>query len=284
MPTIINSKTCYPTVGTMSRSGTSVTLKFMAEKADAAAIYSYFVEGAFYATVGAAQTGYDTFTVNGWYQRDRSGVQMQEAWAEITLVFDTQNVQGLDLADGGEKYNPVYTLNSAVDERPIEQHPRFKCKWAYNLYELIPTGGTASAVPAWAATDNNPAGGTRSVPVVRTDYLWSRTPPASPDSAHEYIQVLAAEKFGVDSYLVVRPTVQSTIYYRTRQISNSDLSATGMLKAPAETYIYGNTATCWLVGPCEVTEATDELMAVTTTYTYAAEGWDTDIYDVYNPS
>ena len=280
MPCKINSKTCYATVGNLSLSATSVTLKLMSEKADASAIYGYFLDGAFYSTVGATQTGVDTYTVNGWYQKARSSVQMQEVYAEITLVFDTQNVQGLQLADGGEKYNPVFTLNSALDERPIEQHPRFKCKWAYNLYELIPTGGTASAVPAWAATDNNPAGGTRANPVVRTDYLWSRTPPASPDAEHEYIQVQAAIKFGVDSYLVVRPTVRSTVYYRTRQTSNSDLTANGKLKAPPEVYIYGSSANCWLVGPCDVDEATDELMAITTVYTYAEEGWDLDIYDL----
>lgn len=277
MSTIINGKTIFETVGAMSLSGSRVTLRFWTEKQDGPDVYGWFVNNAYYSTVGAS--GGSTFAVNGWYQRDQSSLVMREQFAELTLVFERQNVLGLTNASGEqEKYNPVYTLNAALDERPIEQHPNFRCKWAYNLYELVATGGTASAVPAWADTDNNPAGGTYAAPVVRTNYLWSRTPPSSPDSQHEYIQVKAATKFGRDTYVISRPAVTAVVYYRTRDVANSDLTANGLLKAPPQTYIYPNTQSCWLVGPCTVTEATEELMAVTTVYTYAAEGWDTNIY------
>lgn len=274
MSSKINGKTCYATVGNMSRSGTLITCKFYSAKADAEAIYTSFADGSYTTRVGVAQTGYESFVVNGWYQRDRSSVQMREAYAEITLVFDTQNVQGLTPASGSTtKYDPVYLLNTSGEERPIEQHPRFKCFWTYNLYELVAIGGTPSAVPAWAATDTNPS-------AIHAGYLWSHTPPVSPDPAKEYVQVQAATKFGVNSYLIPRPVVTSTVYYKTRNVGTSDLSRVGQLKAPAEVYIYGNTATQWLVSGSNVQEASDDLMDVTTTYMYVAEGWDTDIYDV----
>lgn len=274
MSTKINGKTCYATVGNMSRSGTLITCKFYSAKADAGAIYTSFVDGSYTTRVGVVQTGYESFEVNGWYQRDRSAVQMREAYAEITLVFDQQNVQGLTPASGSTtKYDPVYLLNTSGEERPIEQHPRFKCSWTYNLYELVAIGGTPSAVPAWAATDTNPS-------AIHAGYLWSHTPPVSPDPTKEYVQVQAATKFGVNSYLIPRPVVTSTVYYKTRNVGTSDLSHVGQLKAPAEVYIYGNTATQWLVSGSNVQEASDDLMDVTTTYMYVAEGWDTDIYDV----
>ena len=274
MPTLINSKTCYATVGNMSKSGTIVTLKFYSVKADADAIYEHFTDGEYVIRVGMTVSGYDSFVVNGWFQKDRSSVQMREAYAEITLVFDTQNVQGLVVTTGNAtRYNPVYLLNTSAEERPIEQHPSFRCFWTYNLYELVVLGGTASQVPTWADSDTNPAS-------IHEGYLWSHTPPASPDPAKEYIQVRAATKFGVNSYLIPRPVVTSTVYYRTRNVGNSDLSVVGMLKAPAEVYIYGSSATQWLVTGSNVQEASDDLMDVTTTYLYVPEGWDTDIYTV----
>lgn len=277
MSSLINGKVCYPTVGCMSRSGSLVTLKLYTEKADADAVYTYFVDGQYVIRVGLASAQYESFVVNGWYQRSRSSVQMQEAYAEITLVFDTQNVQGLTPVSGSsiEKYDPVYSLATATEERPIEQHPRFKCFWAYNLYELVPLGGSASAVPAWAATDTNPGAN-------HAGYLWSRstTPPPSPDAQHEYVRAQPASKPGRDSYLFPRPAVTSTVYYRTRSIDQSDIVVVGQLKAPGYTYIYGSTATDWLVTGGGIQIATDELMAVTTTYQYLEEGWDLDIYDV----
>lgn len=272
MSTKINAKTCYATVGNMSYSGTTITLKFYAAKADAASIFTYFIDGAYYATVGTSGTGLDTFTVNGWYQKGSSGVQLQEAYAVVTLVFDQQNVQGLSpTSDSDTRYDPVYSLGISNEERPIEQHPSFKCSWAYNLYQLVALGGSPSAVPSWAATDTNPN-------AIHAGYLWSRNPPTSPDAEHEYIQVQAASKPGRDAYLIPRPTVTSVIYYKSRNILNSDIINGGKLKAPPETFIYPNTQSCWLVLPSGIEEASDDLMAVTTSYLYAAEGWDTDIY------
>ena len=269
---VINGKTCYAVVGNQSLSGTTVTLRLMSARADAESIYSYFVDNAYYSTVGASPG--DTCSVAGWFQKDRSSVQMREVYAEITLVFDRQNVQGLTITTGSTtRYEPVYLLNTSAEERPIEQHPNFKCFWTYNLYELVALGGTPSAVPAWAATDTNPA-------AIHAGYLWSHTPPMSPDPAKEYVQAQAATKFGVNSYLIPRPVVTSTVYYRTRNVGTSDLSAVGKLKAPAEVYIYGASASQWLVTASNVQEASDDLMDVTTTYMYVPEGWDTDIYAV----
>ena len=275
MPTRINTKTCYATVGNMSYSGTLVTCRFLSAKADAWLIYAYFVDGAYYSNAGDQAAGYQYYNVNGWFQKDRSGIQNKEAYAEITLVFDTQNVQGLTPTTGSNvRYDPVYLLNTSGEERPIEQHPRFRCFWTYNLYELIDLGGTPTTpLPGWAQTDTNPG-------AIHDGYLWSHTPPASPDPTKEYKQVQAATKFGVNSYLIPRPVVTSTVYYKTRNVGNSDLSHVGQLKAPAEVYIYGNTATQWLVTGSNVQQASDDLMDVTTTYMYVPEGWDTDIYEV----
>lgn len=272
MATKINSKTVYATVGNFTRSGTAVTLRFQARKGDGSAVYDYFVNGAYYTTVGDQAAGYTYYTVNGWFQRDRSSCTPREAYVDIVLVFDQQNVQGLNVNAGNtDKYDPVYTLSTATEERPIEQHPNFKCSWTYNLYELVVLGGTPSAVPAWAATDTNPA-------AIHANYLWAHTPPSSPDAEHEYVCVQAATDFGMDSYMIPRPVVTSTIYYKTRAISNSDLVHVGELKAPPETYIYGSSASQWLVTSSDVSEATDELMAVTTTYRYCKEGWKTKVY------
>lgn len=272
MPTKINNKTCYATVGNMSRSGTLITCRFYSAKADADAIYTFFVDGSYTIRVGMAQTGFDSFVVNGWYQRDRSGVQMKEAYAEITLVFDTQNVQGLTPASGSsDKYDPIYNLSTNTDERPIEQHPNFKCSWTYNLYQLVTLGGTPSAVPAWAATDTNPA-------AIHAGYLWAHNPPASPDAEHEYVQVQAATDFGMDTYLVPRPVVTSTIFYKTRSVQNSDIQHVGKLKAPSETYIYGTTATQWLITSGDVADASNDMRAVTTSYTYNEDRWKTKVY------
>ena len=273
MSTKINNKTCYATVGNMSYSGTTVSLKFYAAKADAASIFQYFTDGAYYSTVGANATGFETFTVNGWYQKGSSGVQLLEAYAVITLVFDQQNVQGLAPSSGSTtRYDPVYSLGISNEERSIELHPSFKCSWTYNLYELVALGGSVTTpLPAWAATDTNPN-------AIHAGYLWSRNPPTSPDADHEYIPVQAATKPGLDAYLIPRPTVTSVIYYKSRSIATSDIINGGKLKAPAETFIYPNTQSCWLVLPSGIEEASDDLMAVTTSYLYAAEGWDTDIY------
>lgn len=281
MSTVINGKTVYITVGNMSRSGSLVTLHMYAEKADADAVYTYFVDGRYYGTVGTSGTGRETFAINGWYQRGRSSCQMQEAFAEITLSFDTQNVQGLNPTTGvTDRYDPVYDLSTSTSERPIEQHPNFLCRWTYNLYELVVLGGTPSAVPAWAATDDNPAGGTRAVPVVRNGYLWSHTPPPAPDAQHEYVQVLAATDFGMNTYLVPRPVVTSTIYYRTRDVQTSDIQYVGKLKAPPETYIYEDNDVQWLITNGSIQNASDDLRAVTTSYTYNEDEWKTKVYQV----
>lgn len=280
MSTKINSKICYASVGTMSRSGSMITVKLFSEKADAAAIYTRYIDGQHYIRVGEVATGYETFEVDGWYQRGRSSVQMHEAYAEITLVFDQQNVQGLSPTSGSnDRYDPVYDLSTSTAERPIEQHPNFLCKWTYNLYELIPvTGGTPSAVPAWAATDNNPAGGTRTAPIVRENYLWAQNPPAAPDAEHKYVQVLAATDYGMNTYLVPRPVVTSTVYYKTRNVQTSDIKNVGQLKAPADTYIYGSSNTQWLITNGSVQDASDDMRAVTTSYTYNEDHWKTKVY------
>lgn len=277
MPTKIANKECYATVGNMSRSGTTVTCRFMSARADADAIFGAFTDGAYTIRVGMAATGYDSFVVNGWFQKDRSGIQMREAYADITLVFDTQNVQGLSPTSGStDRYDPVYSLGVSMEERPIEQHPSFKCPWAYNLYQLVTLGGSGGSVPSWglissASCDTNPN-------AIHTGYLWSRTPPTSPDAEHEYVQIQAATKPGQDAYLIPRPSVTSVIYYKSRNILSSDIINGGKLKAPPETYIYPSTQSCWLVQPSSIEEVSDDLMAVTTSYLYAAEGWDTDIY------
>lgn len=271
-PTKINNKTCWATVGNMSLSGTLVTVRLMSAKADADAIYNSFTDGEYVIRVGLAQSGLDSFLVNGWFQRDRSGVQMQAAYAYITLTFDRQSVQGLTLTSGSsDRYDPVYDMSTNTEERPIEQHPNFKCSWTYNLYQLVALGGTPSVVPAWAATDTNPA-------AIHDGYLWSHTPPSSPDPAKEYVQVQAATDFGMDSYLIPRQTVTSIIYYKRRQVQNSDLVNVARLKAPDDTFHLPNTQTCWLVTGSQVGDASDDLRAVTTTYTYCEEGWKTKVY------
>ena len=273
MPTKIANKTCYAIVGNMSLSGTMVTVKLASEKADADAIYNSFTDGVFVIRVGMATSGFDSFVVNGWFQKDRSGVQMQEAYAEITLVFDTQNVQGLAPTSGSTtRYDPVYNLSTQMEERPIEQHPNFKCSWTYNLYELVDLGGSGTTpLPTWAATDTNPS-------AIHDGYLWSHTPPSSPDPAKEYVQVQAATDFGMDSYLIPRPVVTSTIYYKTRNVLDSDIVYQGQLKAPPVTFIYPSTQSCWLVTNCDVSDASDDLRAVTVTYMFCAEGWKTKVY------
>lgn len=270
--TIINGKTCYATVGNASVSGTLITFRFMCAKSDAASIYTSFTDGAFYSSIGS--DGSQVFYPQGYFQKNRSGYTAREVYTEITLVFDKQNVQGLVVTTGNTmRYHPIYSLGITMDERPIEQNPRFKCFWSYNLYQLVPLGGSVSATPAWAATDTNPN-------AIHDGYLWSRTPPASPDPAKEYKQVQPATKPGQDVYLVPRPSVTSVIYYRSRNIDQSDILNGGKLKAPPETFIYPNTQTRWLCQPSGVTQASDDLMAVTTTYVYAEEGWDTDIYEL----
>lgn len=275
MPTIINTKTCYATVGNMSRSGTMITLHFFAAKADAVLIYEFFVDGAYYVNVGTLGLHLEIFNVSGWYQKDRSSMQMREAYAEITLVFDKQNVQGLVPTTGSNvRYDPIYNLSTSTDERPIEQHPNFLCKWTYNLYELVITGGTPSgaSIP-WADTDTNPA-------AIHDGYLWSHNPPSSPDAEHEYIQIQAATDFGMDTYLVPRPVVTSTIFYKTRAVQTSDIQHVGKLKAPAETFIYGNTNTQWLITSGDVADASNDMRAVTTSYTYNPDHWKTKVYQV----
>lgn len=278
----IGGKPVVPTVGTGSRSGSRTTIKLVCEKADADDIWMSLTPSAWYTTVGTTTDSSPALAAGGYWDRSASRLTMEEAYATIELTFDSENIAGLNLNEGSaSRYNPIYTLSTSTEERPIEQHPSFRCRWAYNLYELIPVGGTASAVPAWAATDNNPAGGTRAAPVVRENYLWSRTQPPSPDAEHKYVQVLAAIKYGVDAYLVPRPVVTATIYYRVRAVQQSDIKAVGKLKAPPYGSIYPVTDdTRWLVTNASNQQATDKLIAVTATYTYNQEGYDTDIYQV----
>jgi len=271
MSTTINGKTVYPTVGSSSRSGTRRTVRLMCAKSDAASVYEWFVNERYYSSIGSGTP----IQTNGYFDLNASSLTYSEGFATLSLVFDSQNVQGLSIGSGAtaDRYDPVYSLSTMTEERPIEQHPDFKCSWAYNLYELVELDGTPSAVPAWAATDTNPA-------AIHPGYLWSRTPPSSPDPQHEYIQVQAATDFGMDSYLIPRPVVTSTIYYRTRQILSSDIQYVGQLKAPPETYIYPATASCWLVTSCDIQEASDTLLSVTTTYQFCAEGYKTKVYPV----
>lgn len=277
MPSKIAGKNVYATVGQQSMQGTTITLHLMCAKTDARTVYDSFVDGAYYSNVGDLQAGYTVFVVNGWFQKAQSSAYKREAYAELTLVFDTQNVQGLSPTSGSTvRYDPVYSLGISNEERPIEQHPSFKCPWAYNLYQLVTLGGSGGSVPSWgllssSSCDTNPN-------AIHTGYLWSRTPPTSPDAEHEYVQIQAATKPGRDAYLIQRPSVTSVIYYKSRSILSSDIINGGKLMAPPETYIYPSTQSCWLVLPSGIEEVSDDLMAVTTTYLYAAEGWDTDIY------
>jgi len=277
---IIASKNTWTTVGHNSLSGTRRTVRLVCAKADAETVFASLSNGAWYATLGSG-TG-TSITVGGYYQRDASSVTMGEAYATLNLIFDSQSVQDLTIGTGtnSNRYDPVYNLSTNTEERPIEQHPDFVCKWAYNLYELIVEGGTPSALPNWANTDNNPAGGTRAAPVARQpQYVWSRTQPMSPEPGKYYEQVLPAIKFGVDTYLVPSSVVTSVIYYTNRTIKNSDLLKVGRLKAPGYTYnISPNTARYWLITGSGVQEASDSLLAVTTSYQFAEDAWDTQIY------
>ena len=278
---VIASKNTWTTVGHNSLSGTRRTVRLVCAKADAEAVFSSLTNGAWYATLGSG-TG-TTINVGGYYDQAASSVTMGEAYATLNLIFDAQSSQPLTIGSGtnSNRYDPVYSLSTATEERPIEQHPDFLCSWAYNLYELIVNGGTPSAIPAWAATDNNPAGGTRAAPVAREpQYVWSRTQPTSPDADHYYKQVQAATDFGMDTYLVPRPVVTSTIYYKDRNIKNSDIIAVGKLKAPSQVYIYGSSATQWLVVSGDIQDASDTLVAVTTSYQYNEEGFKTKVYTV----
>lgn len=278
---VIASKNTWTTVGHNSLSGTRRTVRLVCAKADAETVFASLTNGARYATLGSG-TG-TTINVGGYFDQAASSVTMGEAYATLSLIFDSQSSQPLTIGSGTDsnRYDPVYSLSTATDERSIEQHPNFLCKWAYNLYELIATGGTPSALPAWADTDNNPAGGTRAAPVAREpQYVWSRTQPTSPDADHYYQQVLPATDFGMDTYLVPRPVVTSTIYYKDRNIKNSDIIAVGKLKKPAETYIYGTSATQWLVVSGDIQDASETLVAVTTSYQYAEEGYKTKVYTV----
>lgn len=279
---VISGKTCYTTVGNDARSGTRKIIKLACAKDDAGAVFDQLAgkDGVMISLLG---TGNNYLTINAYYDLNSSSVTMGEAYAIVTFVFDTQSSQPMVVGGGtnSNRYDPVYSLSTATEERPIEQHPDFLCSWAYNLYELIANGGTASAVPAWAATDNNPAGGTRAAPVAREpQYVWSRTQPTSPDADHYYKQVQPATDFGMDTYLVPRPVVTSTIYYKDRNIKNSDIIAVGKLKAPSEVYIYGSSATQWLVVSGDIQDASDTLVAVTTSYQYAEEGYKTKVYTV----
>jgi len=279
---IIASKNTWTTVGHNSLSGTRRTVRLVCAKADAEAVFASLSNGAWYATLGSGSG--TSISVGGYYQRDASSVTMGEAYATLQLVFDSQSVQDLTIGTGTDsnRYNPVYNLSTNTEERPIEQHPNFLCYWAYNLYQLVALGGTPSAVPAWATTDNNPAGGTRTTPVTRQPgYVWSRTPPTSPDAEHEYVQVKAATKFGVDTYLVPSSVVTSVIYYTNRTIKNSDLLEVGYLKAPGYTYnLSPSSNQYWLITGSGVQEASDSLLAVTTSYQFAEDAWDTEIYSL----
>lgn len=278
---VIAGKNTWTTVGHNSLSGTRRSVRLVCAKSDAETVFSSLTNGAWYATLGSG-TG-TTITVGGYFDQPSSSVTMGEAYATLQLVFDSQSSQPLTIGTGANsnRYDPVYSLSTATDERSIEQHPNFLCCWAYNLYELIPSGGTASEVPGWATTDNNPAGGTRTTPVSREpQYVWSRTQPMSPEPGKYYEQVLPATDYGMDTYLVPRPVITSTIYYKDRNIKNSDIIAVGKLKAPPEVYIYGSSATQWLVVSGDIQDASDTLVAVTTSYQYAEEGYKTKVYTV----
>jgi len=278
---IIAGKNTWTTVGHNSLAGTRRTVRLVCAKADAEAVFDAITNGAWYQTLG---TGAYYVDVKGYYDKNASSVMMNEAYATLNLIFDSQSVQDLTIGTGTDanRYNPVYNLSTNTEERAIERHPNFLCKWAYNLYELIDViGGTPSAVPVWADTDNNPAGGTRTTQVTRQpQYLWSRTQPASPEDGKYYKQVLPAEKFGVDTYLIPSSVVTSVIYYTNRNIKNSDLYKVGTLKAPGYTYNISSTSAnqYWLITASNVQEATKDLMVVTTSYQYAPAAWDTDIY------
>lgn len=277
---VIAGKNTWTTVGHNSLSGTRRTVRLVCAKADAETVFASLTNGAWYATLGTG-TG-TSITVGGYYDRNASSVTMGEAYATLQLVFDSQSVQDLTIGTGtnSNRYNPVYNLSTNTEERPIEQHPDFLCQWAYNLYQLLPNGSTTTTIPSWALTDNNPAGGTRTTPVSREpEYLWSRTQPASPDAEHYYKQAMAAKKFGVDTYLVPSSVVTSVIYYTNRTIKNSDLLKVGRLKAPDYSYnIAPRTAQYWLVTGSGVQEASKDLMVVTTSYQFAEDAWDTQIY------
>ena len=278
---VIAGKNTWTTVGHNSLSGTRRSVRLVCAKADAETVFASLTNGAWYATLGTG-TG-TTITVGGYYDRNASSVTMGEAYATLQLVFDSQSVQDLTIGTGtnSNRYNPVYYLSTNTEERPIEQHPDFLCQWAYNLYELIDVvGGTTSDVPSWAYTDNNPAGGTRTTPVDRQpQYVWSRTQPMSPVPGKYYEQVLPAKKFGVDNYLVPSHVVTSVIYYTNRTIKNSDLLKVGRLKAPDYSYnISPRTSQYWLVTGSGVQEASKDLMVVTTTYQFAEDAWDSQIY------
>ena len=278
---VIASKNTWTTVGHNSLSGTRRNVRLVCAKADAETVFASLTNGAWYATLGELTNA--KITVGGYYDRNASSVTMGEAYATLNLVFDSQSVQDLTIGTGtnSNRYDPVYNLSTNTEERPIEQHPNFVCSWAYNLYQLLPNGSTTTTVPAWAATDNTPAGGTRTTPVAREpDYIWSRTQPASPDAEHYYKQVKAAQKFGVDTYLVPSSVVTSVIYYTNRTIKNSDLLKVGRLKAPGYTYNLSPASNqYWLITGSGVQEASKDLMVVTTSYQFAENAWDTAIYD-----
>jgi hypothetical protein len=164
-----------------------------------------------------------------------------------------------------------YDLTCNDVDKDIRNHPSFRMKWFYDLYQLCSTVDEAvAATPAWWSS---------AIAKVKADlgttYIWAETQPSNP-SGKFWNLVEFKTKDGKTSYQVAQPIITASKYCRSRKTAEAFLLNQTGLKAPGYTYQWAAQDTNWLAKPRGI-HYDGTYHIAQNEYVYA-DAWDTDFY------
>ena len=161
----------------------------------------------------------DGFYFIGYQQSNQDPV-----YKLVTLIWSNEETWEV-LFQPAEGDNVWYADGSTTEE-PIETHPDFLMKWAYDLFQRERFG---DAVPAWWDT------ATTKVNADGTQWLWSKDHPGN-----GWKKEKDRTKIGVEAYLKPQFIARSEIHHRVKATAEAALKTIGLIDTPAEDFGYTN--------------------------------------------
>lgn len=208
----------------------------------------------------------DDLSVGGWLDLDASSVAPAEAYDTVTMLLNKERPR--IKWSTPELSEPDYVTGNTAMELPLERSKKYKANWNNNLYYNKTTGTPTDPPEIWTTATN---AGYYTV----DDVVYA----ISPTSPGEDWVLLASRTKSSEAWIFYQFTVTETIYFRSRRRANAAMLDAGTLAAPGYTGNKPSTTVCWIVQSASVSEAGEDLFALTTVYGYAPYGWDPDLYN-----
>lgn len=208
----------------------------------------------------------DDLSVGGWLDLDASNSAPAEAYDTVTMVLSKE--QPRIKWSTPDRSDPEYVTGNTAMELPLERNKKYKANWNNNLYYNSETGTPAAVPDIWDTAKN--AGYYTISGIV---YALAADPPG------DNWVLLRSRTKSAEVWIFYQFAVTETIYFRSRSRANDAMLDVGTLAAPGYTGNKPSDYFRWIVQSASVSEAGEDLFALTTVYGYAPYGWDPDLYN-----